>query len=104
MSMAVRNGYSPRKLGTILDVTHIVIGLAVVIMAIFAFLNPERYKVLFPVIFLLAAVLNVTTGWLYMKMYPRMKKKRASGFIYVIAGLLIFALCVISAASIWGSL
>ena len=49
--MAPKRSYSPRKLGTMLDTAHIVIGLAVVIMAFFTVLEPVKYIFLFPVIY-----------------------------------------------------
>ena len=49
-----------------LDAMHIIIGIAVVVMAVISFLDTERYMFLFPAIFFLAAVLNLVTGkyWL----------------------------------------
>ena len=41
-----------------LDMLHIVVGILIVIFAVLAFLNPDENRILFPVIFLLAAVLN----------------------------------------------
>ena len=34
-----------------LDLLHIAVGIAVVLMAVFSFLNPERNMICFPVIF-----------------------------------------------------
>ncbi len=102
--MVVKSNYSPRKYGAFLDWLHILMGIAIVIMAIFAFTNPNENMVLFPMIFFLAAVLNLLTGWAYLKLYPRMKKKRASGAAYLAAGALILILGVVSAISIWGGL
>ncbi|MBQ2425240.1 MAG: hypothetical protein II263_01905, partial [Lachnospiraceae bacterium] len=45
-----------------LDTMHIVIGIAIVLMVVVSFLNPEEYMILFPIIFLLAAILNLVTG------------------------------------------
>lgn len=101
--MAVKSNYSPRKYGTLLDWLHIVIGVVIVIMAILAFTNPSDNMILFPLIFFLAALLNIVTGWFYMKMYPRVKKKRALGAGYLITGMVILLLCIISAISIWGN-
>ena len=101
--MALKSNYSPRKYGTILDWTHIIVGVIIVIMAILAFTNPGENMILFPLIFFLAAFLNLMTGWFYLKMYPRMKKKRASGAGYLAAGAVILVLCIISAVSIWGN-
>ena len=41
-----------------LDTLHIVIGAAVVVMAVISFINPEEYMFFFPVIFLLAAIIK----------------------------------------------
>ncbi len=71
------------------------------IMACFAILRPARYMVLFPIIFLLASVLSLVNSWFLFATYQRNSKKKASGVIYLILGLLIFALFVISAISIW---
>ena len=38
-----------------LDMLHIVVGILIVIFAVLAFLNPDENRILFPVIFLLAA-------------------------------------------------
>ena len=41
--MAYKHKYSPRKIGTIVDSVHIVIGVAVTIMAVFAIFEPVKY-------------------------------------------------------------
>ena len=99
--MSTRGSYSPRKLGTIIDMAHIIIGLLVMIMACFAILRPARYMVLFPVIFFLASVLSLFNSWFMFATYQRNPRKRAAGILYLVIGLLIFALFVISAISIW---
>lgn len=102
--MQGKKRYSPRKLGTILDAAHIAIGICVVVMSIFAFFNPGRYMFLFPIIFFLAAVLNFLTGWFYLRMYPRVRKKKAAGMMYMIIAVVISILCVISAIAIYRSI
>ena len=54
---------SGRNLYFALDMLHIVVGILIVILAVLAFLNPEENRILFPVIFLLAAVLNFANGY-----------------------------------------
>ncbi len=102
--MPGRNRHSPRKLGTILDVTHIMIGICVVLMAIFAFFDPERYMFLFPIIFFLAALLNFLTGWFYIRMFPRIRKKKAAGVMYIVISVVIAVLCILSAVAIYTNL
>ena len=46
--MSTRGSYSPRKLGTIIDMAHIIIGILIMVMACFAILRPARYMFLFP--------------------------------------------------------
>ena len=93
-----RNG---RSLEVFLDLLHIGVGIMIVILAVVSFLNPENNLVLFPVIFMLASILNLVNGWVKIRQGGRDKKKQAQG-----AGLIFFrscllALSVISALSIW---
>lgn len=99
--MTLKSNYSPRKYGTVLDWTHVVLGIVIVILAILAFTDPSENMALFPIIFFLAAFLNILTGWFYLKMYPRMKKKQFSGAGYLTVGVLLLILGLISALSLW---
>ena len=92
--------YSPGKYGTVLDMIHILIGILIIVLAVIAFVDPEKNKMLFPVIFFLGATLNLVTGRMYLKMYPRQKNKRKAAIGYSIAGALIMILCVVSAVSL----
>ena len=56
-----------------LDAMHIIIGIAVVVMAVISFLDTERYMFLFPAIFFLAAVLNLVTGKYWLSRTKREK-------------------------------
>lgn len=100
--MAYKHKYSPRKIGTIVDSVHIVIGVAVTIMAVFAIFEPVKYMFLFPVIFALAAVLSGVTGWYSLITYQRRSGKKAAGIVYLIVAVLLTVLTIISAVSIWG--
>jgi len=84
-----------------LDGLHIVIGVAVVVMAAVSFINPEEYMFFFPVIFFLAAVLNLVTGKYKAGRAGRNKKQKAAGILQMFFGLALTALAVISAVSIW---
>ena len=61
--MSTRGSYSPRKLGTIIDMAHIIIGILIMVMACFAILRPARYMFLFPLIFFLASLLSFFNSW-----------------------------------------
>jgi len=95
--------FSPRKSGMFLDGIHVLLGLSVIVLAVFAVSNPGKYRFLFPVIFFLASVINFFTARFEYLMYPRDRKKLVSAVIYAVTGLLMFALFIISAISIWGN-
>lgn len=84
-----------------LDTLHIVIGIAVVVLAILSFLNPEDHMILFPVIFLLAAVLNLVTGNFRLGRSKRNNRQKLSAALQMIFGIFLVALAAVSAISIW---
>ena len=45
--MASKRSYSPRRIGARIDMAHIIIGIAVVVMAFFAVIEPMKYMFLF---------------------------------------------------------
>ena len=84
-----------------LDMLHIVIGVLILFFAVLAFLNPEENRILFPVIFLLAAVLNFANGYDRFHRNRGRNKQRAAGTALMAAGCGLFFLCVLSALTIW---
>ena len=84
-----------------LDTMHIIIGIVVVIMASVSFINPEEYMFFFPVIFLLASILNLATGRYKFKRAKRDQRKKAAAVLQMAFGVILIALAVISAISIW---
>ncbi len=92
---------SPRNTSLILDWVHIVIGVLVVIMAVAAFINPEKNMFLFPVIFFLAAVLNMVNGVYRYQQSGRDKRQKASAVGLIIIAVFLLAVMTVSAVSIW---
>lgn len=95
------NRKSQRAAEFVMNITHIVIGVIIVILAVLAFLNPDENMLLFPVIFLLAAVLNLVNGVNRMRHSSREKKKKLSGALLLLFGCGLLGLSVVSALSIW---
>jgi len=92
---------SPRNSAIAMDWIHIIIGVLIVVLAVIVFLNPESNRILFPIIFLLAAVLDICNGtYKYRQSGRNKKKKAAAAGQFVVAGLLL-VMTVISAISIW---
>lgn len=98
----LHGSYSSRSMGFILDLLHIVVGIIIVVLAVISFLNAENNLVLFPVIFMLAAVLNLVNGWVKIRQSGRNRKKLAAGSGVLLFGVFLVLLSVISALSIWG--
>lgn len=84
-----------------LDAAHIIIGILIVALAVISFINPEGNMFLIPVIFFLAALLNSLNGIYRIWVSGRGKKKKASGFLSLLLGIVLLALTIISAVSIW---
>ena len=92
---------SSRSMDFFLDFLHIAVGILIVILAVLSFLNPDNNLVLFPVIFMLAAILNLVNGWVKIKRSGRDRKKQAAGAGLLLFGIILFLLSVVSALSIW---
>lgn len=94
--------YSPRKSGVFLDSVHLILGTVIIVLSAFAIVRPDRYSRFFPLIFLLASLINYATGWFQFEMYPRDRRKHFAGAVYIFTGVLMFGLFVVSAISLWG--
>ena len=71
------------------------------IFAVLAFLNPDENRILFPVIFLLAAVLNFANGYDRYRRGRGRKHLRTGGMILMAVGAGLFLLCIVSTLTIW---
>jgi hypothetical protein len=71
--------HNPRKLIFTLDAVHLLVGIAVVVLAVIAFLSPEEHAVFFPAIFFLAAFLSLMNGIVRLRMSGRDTGKKTEG-------------------------
>ena len=92
---------NPRSATLLMGWVHICIGLLIVILAVIAFLNPEDNRVLLPVIFLLAVILNVFTGVHKYRQSGMDRKKKAAALVQFVLAAVLFAIMAVSAISIW---
>lgn len=92
----------PVDAARILDYTHIGIGIIIVVLAVVSFLNPEGNMALFPLIFLLAGIMNLMSGLYHLRECGRDKKKKISAVAGTVIGALLVLLCIVSGISIWG--
>ena len=84
-----------------LDWVHIVIGVCVVALAVVIFLNPEKNQWLLPAVFCLAAAMNLLNGLHRYRQSGRDKRKKAAAAAQFVIAVLLAAVTVISAISIW---
>lgn len=94
-------GRNIRNASMMMDMIHIVVGILIVVLAVISFLNPEDHMLLFPVIFFLAAALNGMNGIFRIRVSGREKKKKAAGIAALLFSVLLLALTIVSAVSIW---
>lgn len=87
---------NPRRLNYLLDIIHIAIGIAVVILSVITFLSPEEHLAFFPMIFFLAALLALVNGAARVRM-PGPDSRRLAGLAALAAGVLLLLIAVISA-------
>lgn len=85
-----------------LDVFHLIVGILIVVMGLLSFINPEGNEMLFPLVFFLAAALNAVTGVFEIKTQGHNKKKRRTGIWHIVLTVVLAAVGVLSAISIWG--
>ncbi|MCC8025144.1 MAG: hypothetical protein LIP16_07560 [Clostridium sp.] len=99
--MHSQRGRGERHSGIFLDGIHLILGIAIVILAVLSFMNPEGNLMLFPLVFLLAALLNAISGVFELKTWGRDKKKLRGGILQIVLAVGLGALGVLSAVSIW---
>ena len=96
-----QRGRGERHAGIFLDMAHLILGIAIVILAVLSFINPEGNHMLFPLVFLLAALLNAVSGIFECETWGRDKKKRRQGILQLVLAALLAVLGILSAVSIW---
>jgi len=99
---ANRKSKDPRAYQRMVDALHILICICIVVLAVMAFLNPEEYHAVYPIIFFLAAVLNAVEASGKMKRDSKGRNHKAAGVGFGLLALLLLALTAISALSVWG--
>ncbi len=90
-----------RNEALLMDVVHIVFGALIVLLAVITFLNPEGNQILLPVIFALAALLNVINGIHKFRTSGRSWRRKAAAAAQLLLAVILLAVAVVSAISIW---
>ena len=88
---------NPRRMSVLLDLLHLAVGIAVVVLSVIAFLNPEEHLVFFPLIFFLAAFLTLLNAFLGFRGAGRDQRKKIASVLAAAAGILLAAVGAVSA-------
>ena len=101
--MQGQRGRNERRAGVFLDVAHLILGIAIVIFAVLSIINPEGNEMLFPLVFLLAALLNGINGVFELKdlWQGQEKRFRMGGRFQMVLCAGLGLLGVLSALSLW---
>ena len=89
-SMTAQNSF-------LLDALHVFVGVAVTVLAVFAFLSPEEHPLFFSLIFGLAGLLAFANGLVRLSALGRAHRKKGTAFAIIFLGVLLLMLCAISA-------
>ena len=101
MPMQGQRGRSGRRGGVLLDMVHLAVGIGIVILAVLSFMDPEGNQVLFPLVFLLAALLNAVNGTFEFKVRGRSKKKLGAAIWQLGLAAVLAVLAILGALSSW---
>lgn len=84
------------KNNLIIEVLNLALGIAIIVLAIMTFLNTQKYAFLFPIIFLLGAIMNGTTA---IKNF--LGANRGRGIVALIVTIVLLMVFVGSAVVVW---
>lgn len=100
-----RKSRNPHMAGLLLDLTHVVLCVGVVVFAVLIFLNPDQHRRFFPIVFILAALMQFLHGVPKVTAYHRShnmdKSLLAAGIGICILGVILALLAAGSAITIW---
>lgn len=96
-----KKGRNPHKKQLMIDLAHIVIGIAAVAIAAFSFLDLDNRMGLFPFVFALAALLNFINGIPRLGGTFRRNPQLKAGIFLVIVGVALLIFAAASAYTLW---
>lgn len=95
-----RKSKNPRRFPIFVDIFHIIICIVIAVLTVLLFLNPEKYKIFFPVVFFLATLLNAVSAVVKWKTESARGGHLVSAIFFGIIAALLFVLTIVSAMSI----
>ena len=77
------------------SVLHIILALSIIIMTVFAFLNPTRYMMFFPMIFLLFSINCLLDGIKYLRNEDRQRYGFFKAILMFVLFIFMFVMSVV---------
>ena len=101
-----RKRRNPHMAAMMMDGAHVILCIGIVVFAVIIFLNPVQFQQFFPVVFGLAALMQFLHGvpkiLAYRRSHGGEKGRLIAGILLCVLGLLLAAVAVVSAVTIWG--
>ncbi len=85
-----RNKRGFRHVGKIIDAVNVAFAIVIIIAAIFIVIDIEKYMIMFPVVFLASALMNMA---LAVKIYKR--RETMHSIVLMVAGIVMLILSII---------
>lgn len=100
-----RKNHNPHMAGVLLDLAHVVLCIGIVVFAVIIFLNPMQFRQFFPAVFGLASLMQFLHGVPKLVSYHHSHGNKgpllAAGVVICVLGVILAALAVVSAVTIW---
>lgn len=93
---------NPRAFQNFVDMVHVISCLVIVALTVFLYINPERYILFFPLVFLISAGLNFITAIYKWRTAGHRKSQKAKAVFFILLGAALCILTVVSLVSVWG--
>lgn len=85
-----RNKRGFRHVGKIIDAVNVAFAIVIIIAAIFIVIDIEKYMIMFPIVFLASALMNMA---LAVKIYKR--RETMHSIVLMVAGIVMLILSII---------
>lgn len=99
--MQGQRGRSERHSGVFLDMVHLILGIAIVILAVLSFINPEGNHMLFPLVLSSNIPFTAFNKAASKNTRGRDKKKFGASILQLALAAGLMVLGILSAISIW---
>ena len=88
---------SSKVIRIIIDILNVILGIVAIVLAVITFINTSANAWMFPLIFLMGALMNLLTGIKHI-----MNERKAQGIVLLVAAVVLTALTYASYVAVGG--